>query len=70
MGFVIIALTLLLGSTLASLLFGRLLARASAEQTFNPRAVRGPSVEADLQAHRLDIAEKAASRRSVEVHLN
>lgn len=69
MGFVIIALTLL-GSTLASLLFGRLLSRASAEQTFNPRAVRGPSLESDLQAHRLDIAEKAARRRNVEIHLN
>jgi hypothetical protein len=67
MWFLIIALV----SIVASLLFGRLLARASAERT-NPVPVRGPSREPTYPAHRDAVAEDAARKRmfGAEVHLN
>jgi hypothetical protein len=69
MWFVIGGLTFAV-SAVSALLFGRLLAKASSEQTSRPNVVRGPSLEADLQARRLMIAEQGARRRNVEVHLN
>jgi hypothetical protein len=64
MWFVIIALA----SIVASLIFGRILARASAEQTF-PHRAHGPVTESSLEVDRLTIAKEAAERR-VKVHLN
>jgi hypothetical protein len=68
MWFVIIALA----SIVASLVFGRLLEKAAAEQTSNPNPVRGPSMEWDLQAHRLAIGQLAGRQRAhgPAVHLN
>lgn len=69
MWFVIGGLTFAV-SAVSALLFGRLLGKASAEQTFRPNVVRGPSLEADLQARRFLIAGHGARRRTVEMHLN
>jgi hypothetical protein len=68
MWFVVIALA----SIVTSLVLGRLLAKASTEQTFNPHPVRGPSVGRNVEADRLAIAQNAARQRSAgpAVHLN
>jgi hypothetical protein len=60
-----------LASIVASLIAGRLLARAVAEQT-NPLPVRGPSLEHGVQPDRLAIASAAVRRRTMgnAVHRN
>lgn len=67
MWFMIIALV----SFVASLVFGRLLARARIEQT-NPLMCHGPSIGAPYPAHRDAVAESVRRRHLVgaEVHLN
>lgn len=68
MWFVITALA----SIGTSLVMGRLLARASAEQTSNPHPVRGPSLEGTPEVDRLAIARHALRKHAMEtaVHLN
>jgi hypothetical protein len=60
-----------LASIVTSLVVGRLLAKAVAEQT-NPRPVRGPSLQSDFQADRLAVAANAARQRAYGefIHLN
>lgn len=67
MWFVFIALA----TIVSSLITGRLLAKAAAEQT-SPRPVRGPSLQNDFQTDRLAIAAQASRRRqqAQPVHLN
>jgi hypothetical protein len=68
MWFVVVALV----SVVSSLIFGRVLARAAAHQTHDPRRVRGPAVESGIEANRLAIAENAKLIKQLEasVHLN
>jgi hypothetical protein len=62
MWFVVIALV----STVSSLMFGRVLAKAAAQETFDPRRVRGPSLESSIESKRLAIAKFVTE----SVHLN
>jgi hypothetical protein len=68
MWYVVIALS----SVVSSLFFGRVLAKAAAQQTFDPRWIRGPAFESGVEANRLAIAQNAKLVRSFEtaVHLN
>ena len=68
MWYLIIALV----SIVCSLIMGRLLARANAEQTTNPYPVRGPSLGSVYPAHRDAVAEHAVRRRllGAGIHLN
>ena len=60
-----------LASIIASLVAGRLLARAAADQT-NPLPVRGPSLETGVLANRLRVSASANRLRKPQpaVHLN
>jgi hypothetical protein len=68
MWFVVAALV----SVGSSLIFGRVLARAAAQQTYDPRRVRGPAVESGIEANRIAIAQHARSLKQIaaSVHLN
>ena len=68
MWFVVVALV----SVVSSLIFGRVLARAAAQQTYNPRRVRGPAFESGIEANRIAVAQKAKLLKPLEasVHLN
>jgi hypothetical protein len=65
MWFFVIALV----SVVASLIFGRVLGRASTEQTTRPNLVHGPVTENSVEVDRLAIAKNALQRR-VTVNLN
>jgi hypothetical protein len=60
---------LALASIIGSLIFGRLLAKASAEQTRHPHRVHGPVTGTAIEVDRLAIAKEALQRR-VAVSLN
>lgn len=64
------SLVFALVSIVASLICGRLLARARQEQTGNPFAVRGPSTESMLPARRETLLRAAELRVRPQVHLN
>jgi hypothetical protein len=65
MWFFVIALV----SVVASLIFGRILGRASTEQTSRPNLVHGPVTGNSVEVDRLAIASHALQRR-VSVNLN
>jgi hypothetical protein len=68
MWFVVAALV----SVISSLFFGRVLARAAAQQTYDPRRVRGPAVRSGIEANRIAIARNAKLMKQLDtsVHLN
>ena len=59
-------------SIVSSLILGRVLAKAAAQQTFDPRRVRGPVVESAIEAKRLAVAQNAKVLKTLDstVHMN
>jgi hypothetical protein len=59
-------------SVVSSLIFGRVLATAAAQQTYNPRRVRGPAVASGIESNRIAVVQNAKMLKQLEtsVHLN